>query len=131
MVFKTLDTGSPEEYPTPVQNLIRVADRAAYMLSSNPQQAAAKWMAAFPQSTRELTEWKLASTKDANFRPHLCDLEKKDKDPATLPRSSTSEIPLIVTNFGQTKIRQNLQVTISSKGGRGIVATRDTSAHFH
>ena len=127
-VVETLDSGVQEEYPTPVMKLIQAADRAAYILSSNPQQAAADWMAAFPIYTRELTEWSPTALRFQQVQPQICGPEPSVEHPATLPRNSTSEVPLIVTNFGQPKIRKNLQVTINTKGGgRDIVATPDTT----
>ncbi len=68
-IVKTLDTGCQEEFPTPVQNLIQAADRAANMLTGQPTQAAAECMAALPQYTREVTEWKPATTKDQILQP--------------------------------------------------------------
>jgi hypothetical protein len=91
-VVKTLDTEVQEEYPTSVKRLIQAADRAAYILSSNPQQAAAEWMAAFPTYTRELTEWSPTATKFTPLQPQLCEPEKPAEDLATLPQNSTSEI---------------------------------------
>ena len=127
-VVETLDSGVQEEYPTPVMNLLQAADRAAYILSSNPQQAAAEWMAAFPIYTKELTEWSPTALKFQQVQPQICGPELTADNPATLPRNSTSEVPFIATNFGQPKIRKNLQVTINTKGGgRDIVATPDTT----
>jgi hypothetical protein len=127
-VVETLDSEVQEEYPTPVKKVIQAADRAAYILSSNPQQAAADWMAAFPIYTRELTEWSPTALKFQQVQPQICGPEKTADNPATLPQSSTSEVPVIATNFGQPKIRKNLQVTINTKaGGRDIVTTPDTT----
>jgi len=72
-----------------------------------------------------------AAMKDTMLQLQFCKPEKQAEDPATLPQNSTSEILLIVTNFGQTKIRWNLQVTISSKGGRDIVAMPDNTSPPH
>jgi hypothetical protein len=114
-VVEMLEVGCQEDYPTPVQNLIRAADRAIHMFTSNPTHAAAEWMAAFPHCTRELVHWVPAMAQDRTLLPQTYNLAMKEGEPATIPRTSTSEVPLFVTNRG--KAHKNFQVMINTKGG--------------
>ncbi len=125
-LVETSDIACQEEYPTPVKNLIQAADRAAFILTSQPTQAVAEWMAALPNYSRQLTEWKPFTAKDIILQPQPCSQVMKEGEPATLPRRSTSDAPFHVNNSG--KLHRNFQVTISMKGGRDVVVTPDTTS---
>jgi hypothetical protein len=125
-VVEVTDFSRQEDYSTPAKNLLQAADRAAYLLTSQPTEAAAAWMAALPTYSRELTERKTALESGKPLQLLDCSPEMKIGAPATLPRRSTSDTPFHANNAGE--LHRNFQVTIGMKGGRDVVVTADTTS---
>jgi len=106
-IVEVTDFSSQEDYSTPAKNLLQAADRRAYLLTSQPTEAAAVWMAALPTYSRELTEGKTALESGKPLQLLDCSPEIKIGAPATLPRRSTSDTPFHTNNAG--KLHRNFE----------------------
>jgi hypothetical protein len=85
-VVEVTDFSCQEDYSTPAKNLLQAADRAVYLLTSQPTEAAAEWMAALQTYSRELIDRKTALESVKPLQPSYCGPEIKEGEPATLPR---------------------------------------------
>jgi hypothetical protein len=125
-VVEVTDFSCQEDHSTPVKNLLQAADRAAFLLTSQPTEAVAAWMAALPTYSRELTEQKMALELGHTLQSLDCSPGIKVGAPATVPRRSTSDSPFHANNAG--KLHRNFQITIGMKGGRDVVVMPDTTS---